>query len=140
MRYCRFISSENGGENSFEPLPSQHSCSYKVRFEDIGHSIRCECIVTDVFGRSSEPAYAETASILPGFYPLINETLLEIYHLFKDKVHWLVASYAGVSILLSIVNAFTFCLLDMNFWLIFPLALEFSSFSEVTVIYYFSAI
>ncbi|XP_031130029.1 187-kDa microtubule-associated protein AIR9 [Ipomoea triloba] len=66
VRYKWFISSENGSENSFEPLPSQHSCSYKVRFEDIGHSIRCECIVTDVFGRSSEPAYAETASILPG--------------------------------------------------------------------------
>ncbi|KAI3455940.1 hypothetical protein Pfo_012603 [Paulownia fortunei] len=66
VRYQWFFSSETGSEKSFEPFPSQRSCSYKVRFEDIGHYLRCECIVTDVFGRSSEPAYAETASVLPG--------------------------------------------------------------------------
>ncbi|KAL0442455.1 UNVERIFIED_CONTAM: microtubule-associated protein AIR9 [Sesamum latifolium] len=62
----RFFSSETENEKSFEPFPSQRSCSYKVRFEDIGRYLRCECIVTDVFGRSSEPAYAETSSVLPG--------------------------------------------------------------------------
>lgn len=51
---------------AFEPLPAQRSCTYKVQFEDIGRCLRCECIVTDVFGRSSEPTYAETAAILPG--------------------------------------------------------------------------
>ncbi|KAK6150135.1 hypothetical protein DH2020_017660 [Rehmannia glutinosa] len=66
VRYQWFFSSETGTEKSFEPFPSQRSCSYKVRFEDIGRYIRCECIVTDVFGRSSEPAYAETTSVLPG--------------------------------------------------------------------------
>lgn len=53
---------------SYEPLPTQRSCSYKVRLEDIGRCLRCECIVTDVFGRSTEPVYAETAPILPGFF------------------------------------------------------------------------
>lgn len=65
---CRFCSSETGNGESFEALPSQRSCSYKVRFEDIGRSLRCECIVTDVFGRSSELMYADTSSVLPGFY------------------------------------------------------------------------
>lgn len=62
----RFVSSETGNSRSFEPLPSQRLCSYKVRFEDIGRCLRCECIITDVFGRSSEPTYAETDSVLPG--------------------------------------------------------------------------
>jgi len=54
------------GDGSFELLPAQHSCSYKLQFEDIGRRFRCECIVTDVFGRLSELAYAETAAVLPG--------------------------------------------------------------------------
>ncbi|KAK4440224.1 microtubule-associated protein AIR9 [Sesamum alatum] len=66
VKYQWFFSSEPENEKSFEPFPSQRSCSYKVRFEDIGRYLRCECIVTDVFGRSSEPAYAETSSVLPG--------------------------------------------------------------------------
>ncbi|KAL3833703.1 hypothetical protein ACJIZ3_008439 [Penstemon smallii] len=66
VRYQWFCSSETGNDKSFEAFPSQRSCSYKVRFEDIGRYLRCECIVTDVFGRSSEPANAETASVLPG--------------------------------------------------------------------------
>ncbi|KAG8385218.1 hypothetical protein BUALT_Bualt03G0019300 [Buddleja alternifolia] len=66
VKYQWFFSSETGSEKSFEPFPSQRSCSYKVRFEDIGRHLRCECFVTDVFGRSSEPAYAETSIILPG--------------------------------------------------------------------------
>ncbi|XP_073129269.1 187-kDa microtubule-associated protein AIR9 [Henckelia pumila] len=66
VRYQWFCSSETENDLSFYPFPSQRSCSYKVRFEDIGRYLRCECIVTDVFGRSSEPAYAETDSVLPG--------------------------------------------------------------------------
>ncbi|KAK4399410.1 microtubule-associated protein AIR9 [Sesamum angolense] len=66
VKYQWFFSSETENEKSFELFPSQRSCSYKVRFEDIGRYLRCECIVTDVFGRSSEPAYAETSSVLPG--------------------------------------------------------------------------
>lgn len=66
VRYQWFSSSGTSGERQFEPLPSQRSCSYKVRFEDIGHCLRCECIFTDVFGRSSEPSYAESAPVLPG--------------------------------------------------------------------------
>lgn len=57
-----------GDRKSYEPLPTQRSCSYKVRFEDIGRCLRCECIVTDVFGRSTEPVYAETAPVLPGIF------------------------------------------------------------------------
>lgn len=63
---CRFCSSE-GDDKSFEPLPTQRSCSYKVRVEDIGRCLKCECIVTDVFGRSSDLAYAETAPVVPGY-------------------------------------------------------------------------
>ncbi|CAH9134676.1 unnamed protein product [Cuscuta epithymum] len=76
VRYQWFVSSEKGSENSFEPLSSQHSCSYKLQFEDIGHSIRCKCIVNDVFGRSSDPAYAETTTILPGM-PKIEKLEIE---------------------------------------------------------------
>uniref|UniRef100_A0A5B7C371 187-kDa microtubule-associated protein AIR9 n=1 Tax=Davidia involucrata TaxID=16924 RepID=A0A5B7C371_DAVIN len=76
VRYQWFCSSETGNGESFEPLPSQRSCSYKVRLEDIGRCLRCECIVTDVFGRSSEPAYAETAAILPGI-PRIDKLEIE---------------------------------------------------------------
>ncbi|EOX96967.1 Outer arm dynein light chain 1 protein isoform 1 [Theobroma cacao] len=76
VHYQWFFSSETGDRKSFEPLPSQRSCSFKVRYEDIGRCLRCECIVTDVFGRSSEPAYAETASVLPGI-PRIDKLEIE---------------------------------------------------------------
>uniref|UniRef100_A0A2P2LXJ8 187-kDa microtubule-associated protein AIR9 n=1 Tax=Rhizophora mucronata TaxID=61149 RepID=A0A2P2LXJ8_RHIMU len=76
VRFQWFLSSVTGDRNSFEPLPSQHSCSYKVRLEDIGRHIRCECIVTDVFGRLSEPAYVETAAVLPGM-PKIDKLEIE---------------------------------------------------------------
>lgn len=64
--YYRFSSTEMGENKSFEPLPLQHSCSYRVRIEDIGRCLRCECTVTDVFGRSSDLAYAETSPVSPG--------------------------------------------------------------------------
>jgi len=63
----RFRSPESGDKISYEALSSEISCSYKVRFEDIGRCLKCECVVHDVFGRSSELAYAETDPISPGF-------------------------------------------------------------------------
>ncbi|KAK2991033.1 LOW QUALITY PROTEIN: hypothetical protein RJ640_018028 [Escallonia rubra] len=72
----RKMSDINGNSKSFEQLSSQHSCSYKVRLEDIGRHLRCECLVTDVFGRSSDPAYAETASVSPGI-PKIDKLEIE---------------------------------------------------------------
>ncbi|XP_022748727.1 187-kDa microtubule-associated protein AIR9-like isoform X2 [Durio zibethinus] len=76
VRYQWFFSSETGDGKSLEPLPSQCSCSFKVRFEDIGRCLKCECIVTDVFGRSSAPAYAVTAPVLPGI-PRIDKLEIE---------------------------------------------------------------
>ncbi|PIA41703.1 hypothetical protein AQUCO_02200255v1 [Aquilegia coerulea] len=66
VKYQWFTSTENGENDYFEPLTSQFSCSYKVRFEDIGRCLRCECIVTDVFGRCSGPVLAQTNPVLPG--------------------------------------------------------------------------
>ncbi|XP_009597927.1 187-kDa microtubule-associated protein AIR9 [Nicotiana tomentosiformis] len=66
IKYTWFISTETGNNESFEPLQSHRSCSYRLRFEDIGHALRCECVVSDVFGRSSDPVYAETPSVSPG--------------------------------------------------------------------------
>ncbi|KAJ8449890.1 hypothetical protein Cgig2_029252 [Carnegiea gigantea] len=66
VKYQWYYSSESGDEKSLEMLSSQRSCSYRLRFEDIGRCLRCQCIVSDVFGRSSEPAYAESTPILPG--------------------------------------------------------------------------
>ncbi|KAL8129516.1 hypothetical protein V2J09_018671 [Rumex salicifolius] len=72
----KYRSSEAGDIKSFEALPSQGSCSYRLRSEDIGHCLKCECIVSDVFGRSSEPACTETIQILPGV-PRINKLEIE---------------------------------------------------------------
>ncbi|KAF5201030.1 Microtubule-associated air9-like protein, partial [Thalictrum thalictroides] len=66
VKYQWFASTENGENDYFEPLTSQYSCSYKVRYEDIGRCLRCECIVTDVFGRCSGPVLAQTNPVLPG--------------------------------------------------------------------------
>ncbi|KAL4563579.1 hypothetical protein LXL04_027622 [Taraxacum kok-saghyz] len=66
VRYQWYISCDMDNK-SFEPLQSQCSCSYKLKFDDIGSRFKCECIVTDTFGRSSEPAYSETAPVTPGF-------------------------------------------------------------------------
>ncbi|XP_031377815.1 187-kDa microtubule-associated protein AIR9 isoform X1 [Punica granatum] len=76
VKYQWFCSSEEGNKEPFEPLASQTSCSYKVRLEDVGRCLRCECIVTDVFGRSTEPVYAETAPVLPGI-PRIDKLEIE---------------------------------------------------------------
>ncbi|KVH88206.1 Leucine-rich repeat-containing protein [Cynara cardunculus var. scolymus] len=74
VRY-QYFSSEMGTK-AFEPVQSQSSCSYKLRFDDIGCCFKCECIVTDTFGRSSEPAYVETAPISPGI-PKIEKLEIE---------------------------------------------------------------
>ncbi|OEL27617.1 187-kDa microtubule-associated protein AIR9 [Dichanthelium oligosanthes] len=66
MKYQWFVASGSGEDQSFEPLATQCSLSYKVRFEDIGRCLKCECFVTDVFGRSSELVSVVTAPILPG--------------------------------------------------------------------------
>ncbi|XP_004293996.1 PREDICTED: 187-kDa microtubule-associated protein AIR9 [Fragaria vesca subsp. vesca] len=76
VRYQWFVSSAVGDDKTFEPLPAQRSCSYRMRLEDVGRSLKCECIVTDVFGRSAEPAYAETGPILPGI-PRIDKLEIE---------------------------------------------------------------
>ncbi|KAL3522822.1 hypothetical protein ACH5RR_015656 [Cinchona calisaya] len=76
VRYHWFCSAEMMNCRSFELLPSQQSCSYKVRFEDIGRCLRCECIVTDVFGRSSQSAYAETDFVVPGI-PRVDKLEIE---------------------------------------------------------------
>uniref|UniRef100_A0A1J3CLM1 187-kDa microtubule-associated protein AIR9 n=1 Tax=Noccaea caerulescens TaxID=107243 RepID=A0A1J3CLM1_NOCCA len=76
IEYQWFISLESGDKISYEAVSSETSCSYKVRFEDIGRCLKCECIVHDVFGRSSEPAYAETGPISPGF-PRIEKLEIE---------------------------------------------------------------
>ncbi|XP_074276682.1 187-kDa microtubule-associated protein AIR9 [Silene latifolia] len=62
----QWYSSEPGDANSLKVLSSQHSCSYKLCFEDISCILRCECIVTDVFGRASEPVFVDSTPILPG--------------------------------------------------------------------------
>lgn len=66
MKYQWFVSNGSGEDKSFEPLVTQCSRSYKVRFEDIGRCLKCECFVTDIFGRSSELVSAVTAPVLPG--------------------------------------------------------------------------
>ncbi|KAH7307676.1 hypothetical protein KP509_22G071800 [Ceratopteris richardii] len=77
----------------FEPLHAQHGCSYRARTEDIGHYIHCECIVTDLFDRTSVPATVVSAVIAPGM-PKV--TKLEIqgqgYHTNTYTLHGL---YSG---------------------------------------------
>ncbi|KAL2604532.1 hypothetical protein AAZV13_09G072900 [Glycine max] len=76
IRYQWFCSSEVADNLSYDPLPNQSSCSYKVQLEDIGHHLKCECIVTDVFGRSGEAVCIETTPILPGI-PRIHKLEIE---------------------------------------------------------------
>ncbi|GFP81222.1 187-kda microtubule-associated protein air9 [Phtheirospermum japonicum] len=69
VKYQWFFSSESGTDKFFEPFPSQRSCSYKVRFEGIGRYLRRECVVTDVFGRSSELAQGRAFLVFPPSTP-----------------------------------------------------------------------
>lgn len=76
IRYQWYRSSEVGDNFSYDSLPNQSSCSYKVRLEDIGYHLKCECIVTDVFGRSAEAVCIETTPVLPGI-PRIHKLEIE---------------------------------------------------------------
>ncbi|XP_024632568.1 187-kDa microtubule-associated protein AIR9 isoform X1 [Medicago truncatula] len=76
IRYQWFCSSEEGDSSSYEPLPNQNSCSYRVKLEDIGRCLKCECVVTDVFRRSGEVVYIETTPVLPGI-PRIHKLEIE---------------------------------------------------------------
>ncbi|XP_020271153.1 187-kDa microtubule-associated protein AIR9 [Asparagus officinalis] len=76
IKYQWFYSIGTGSHQSFEQLPSHCSSSYKVRFEDIGRCLKCECTVTDMFGRSSGPVSAVTSPILPGI-PKIDKLEIE---------------------------------------------------------------
>lgn len=66
VKYHWYYSSDSGDARSWEMYSSESSCSYRLCFEDIDRYLRCECIVTDVFGRSSDPVYTESTPILPG--------------------------------------------------------------------------
>eukprot|EP01018_Ginkgo_biloba_P031074 Gb_01915 [translate_table: standard] len=76
IKYQWLRSSECGGTETFEPLLLQRSCSYKVRLEDVGYWLRCECVVTDIFGRSAEPVSAITGPVSPGM-PKIDKLEIE---------------------------------------------------------------
>ncbi|KAA0062443.1 187-kDa microtubule-associated protein AIR9 [Cucumis melo var. makuwa] len=79
------IVAEVGDTKSFELLPTKRSCSYKVRLEDIGHCLRCECIVIDSFGRSTEPTYAETSSVLQGVPKIDKLEIEDFWHNLLQK-------------------------------------------------------
>ncbi|KAL5577368.1 hypothetical protein UlMin_019067 [Ulmus minor] len=93
VKYQWFCLSGVEDNKTFEPLPTHRSCSYKLRLEDIGKCLRCECIVTDVFGRSSEPVYAETDPILPGI-PKIDKLEIEGRG-FHTNLYAVRGSYSG---------------------------------------------
>ncbi|KAK8953546.1 hypothetical protein KSP40_PGU003897 [Platanthera guangdongensis] len=76
VKYQWFSSIKMTEHQSFEPFSSQKNCSYRVRFEDIGHYLKCELTVTDVFGRSSETVSAMTTAVLPGI-PKVDQLEIE---------------------------------------------------------------
>jgi hypothetical protein len=57
---------EHGDSEDFETVALQRACTYKVRLEDVGYCMRCECIVSDVFGRVAEPVSCITPPVGPG--------------------------------------------------------------------------
>lgn len=65
--WSRFISKDKDTEE-FELLHSQCSQTYKLHLEDIGRCLKCDCTVTDIFGRSSNTVSAVTVPISPGHY------------------------------------------------------------------------
>ncbi|MCO5582339.1 hypothetical protein L7F22_036233 [Adiantum nelumboides] len=66
VKYQWLRSSSPGVSKSFETLPLQRTSSYKVRSEDVDYVLRCECTMTDVFGRNMEPVAAMTSLVSPG--------------------------------------------------------------------------
>ncbi|KAJ6813130.1 187-kDa microtubule-associated protein AIR9 [Iris pallida] len=116
VKYQWFYSMGLGENQSFEPLPSHQSSSYKLRLEDIGRCLRCEYTVTDVFGRSSGPVSAVTAPILPGVPKIgkleiegsgFHSNLYAVHGIYsggkegKSKIQWL-RSMVGSPDLISI--------------------------------------
>ncbi|XP_057544940.1 187-kDa microtubule-associated protein AIR9 [Amaranthus tricolor] len=75
-KYVKYIWYHSDSGDVWEIFSSENSCSYKLRFDDIDRYLRCECIVTDVFGRSSEPVHTEIIHILPGI-PRISKLEIE---------------------------------------------------------------
>ncbi|KAK9155120.1 hypothetical protein Sjap_002600 [Stephania japonica] len=76
IKYQWSYSIEDMENKSFQPVPSNNSCSYKLKFEDIGRCLKCECVVADVFGRSSEPVSAESTCVIPGI-PRVDKLEIE---------------------------------------------------------------
>ncbi|KAL3696460.1 hypothetical protein R1sor_010536 [Riccia sorocarpa] len=68
--------SENEDADDFEPIALQRACTYKVRLEDVGFCMRCDCIVSDVFGRVAEPVSCVTPPVTPGL-PRIDKLEVE---------------------------------------------------------------
>lgn len=66
VKYQWLRSSGPGLEHAFEILPLQRTRSYKIRSEDVGFVLCCECTMTDIFGRNMEPVVAMTSPISPG--------------------------------------------------------------------------
>ncbi|MCO5590466.1 hypothetical protein L7F22_044436 [Adiantum nelumboides] len=66
VKYQWLRSSSSGVSTSYETLPLQRTSSYKVRSEDVNDVLRCECTMTDVFGRNMEPVAAMTSLVSPG--------------------------------------------------------------------------
>ncbi|XP_024515548.1 187-kDa microtubule-associated protein AIR9 [Selaginella moellendorffii] len=64
------------GSADFEPISQQRSCTYKVRLEDIGYLLCCECVIYDVFGRSTDPISSTTPAVQPAF-PRIDKLEIE---------------------------------------------------------------
>ncbi|GBG82552.1 hypothetical protein CBR_g34929 [Chara braunii] len=65
IKYQWYRSGEgNGGK--FSEIRQQRSCTYKVKLEDVGCYLRCECIVSDVFGRTAPPVYALSQCVVAG--------------------------------------------------------------------------
>ncbi|KAL2643139.1 hypothetical protein R1flu_010726 [Riccia fluitans] len=68
--------SEDEESDDFEPIALQRACTYKVRLEDVGYCMRCECTVSDVFGRFAEPVSCVTPPVAPGL-PRIDKLEVE---------------------------------------------------------------
>ncbi|KAG6542402.1 hypothetical protein Mapa_016231 [Marchantia paleacea] len=67
---------EQGDADDFEAIALQRACTYKVRLEDVGYCMRCECLVSDIFGRMAEPVACVTPPVNPGL-PRIDKLEVE---------------------------------------------------------------
>lgn len=122
--WCRFCTSESGNGETFEPLASQTSCSYKVRLEDVGRCLRCECIVTDVFGRSTKPVYAETAPVLPGLLNFLQNFGLGYFLNSSQCCHYVFLSISHVYLQYFLIRCSSFHYLSLVFCILLQVFLE----------------